>query len=305
MNCIICETPCKPYPAIVTGFIAELVFSKVPESTNLLECPNCGLRFFERRYSDAEMSRLYSNYRGPRYFEVRHRHEPWYTKQLNELTTGSEALIRQKKNSLSERLHKYCPNAVSVLDYAGDRGQYIPDDVRQKFVFDMSDAEPVQGVTKLSAGDLENRRFDVVMAFNILEHVSSPLQDIAKIAAFCNPGGTLIISVPDEYPSFLSGYSVFARAIRFLAMRSRYLAMGEDLFSKVMKFKLNVFPPLSLVSQSEHLNFFTPQSLSLLAGHVSGELATIELEPEPAGIFRRSLIAIVRIPDGERSKPEK
>jgi SAM-dependent methyltransferase len=290
--------PCKSYPAVFTGFIAELVFSTTPESTNLLECQKCGLRFFERRYADDEMLRIYSDYRGKRYFEVRHRHEPWYTQRLNDLTTRSKTLLQQTKKLISENLRKYCPNAISILDYAGDRGQYIPDNILQKFVFDMSDSKPVQGVTKLSALDLENRRFDAVMALNIREHVSSPVEEIAKIAAFCNPGGTLIIGVPVEYPRFLPGYSLFARPIRFFTMRSRLLATGEDLFSKIMKFKLNVFPPLSLVSQSEHLNFFTSKSLLLLGKH-AGEVAAIELHPAE-GIFRNFLVAIVRIPDGAR-----
>src|SRR5262249_47270462 len=150
MKCIICGMPCKSYPAVITGFIAELVFSKTPESTNLLECRKCGLRFFEQRYTEDEMLMLYSNYRGKRYFEVRHRHEPWYTQQLNDFTIRSEALIGRKKKLILESLRKYCPNAISILDYAGDRGQYIPDSISQKFVFDMSDSKPVEGVTKLS-----------------------------------------------------------------------------------------------------------------------------------------------------------
>jgi SAM-dependent methyltransferase len=298
MKCIICGMPCKSYPAVFTGFIAELVFSKTPESTNLLECQKCGFRFFERRYTDDEMLRLYGNYRGKHYFAVRHRHEPWYTQRLNNFTTQSETLIRQTQKFILERLGKYCPNAISILDYAGDRGQYIPDGIPQKFVFDMSDAKPVQGVTKLSALDLKDRRFDAVMALNILEHVSSPLEEITNIAAFCNPSGTLIVSVPEEYPRFLPGYSFCARSIRFFTIRSRLLAMGEDLFSKIMKFKLNVFPPLSLVSQSEHLNFFTYESLSLLGKH-AGEVAAIELHPA-GGIFRNFLLAIIRIPDRNR-----
>lgn len=295
MNCVICRTPCRSYPAIVSGFIAELVFSRKPEATSLQECPGCGLRFFERRYTGDEMGRLYGDYRGERYFEIRHRHEPWYTRRLNDMTTASERLIRLRKEQLAAQMRHHCPDARSVLDYGGDRGQFIPDHIPQKFIFDLAAFEPVAGVTKLSAADLERRRFDCVVAANVIEHVSSPREEIRMLAGLLNPGGTLIVSVPEEYPKILPGYGAFARMVRALALRVRLFGMGVDLFSKVIKFKLNMFPPLSLIAQSEHLNFFTPKSLALLAESAPARVLATEFELESDGVFRRSLVAIARV----------
>jgi hypothetical protein len=150
----------------------------------------------------------------------------------------------------------------------------------------------VEGVTKLSAAELENQRFDCVIAFNILEHVSSPLEEMHRIAALLNPGGTLIVSVPEEYPKFLPGYDLSARAMRFFSTRIPLVAMGVALFSGVIRSKFNIFPPLSLVFQHEHINFFTPESLILLAKQESCKVLSLEFEREPAGIFRRSLILV-------------
>jgi SAM-dependent methyltransferase len=303
VNCIVCDAACHAHPAIVSGFIAELVFARGPEATTLQECPNCGLRFFERRYSEEEMNLLYGGYRGERYFEVRHRHEPWYTRRLNDMTTASDNVIRVRKEQLAAHMRQHCPDARSVLDYGGDRGQFIPDDIAEKYLFDLAPFDPVEGVTKLSADEYKRCRFDCVIAANVIEHVSDPRAEIRMLAGLLNPGGTLIVSVPEEYPRILPGYDAVARMLRPLALRLRPFGMAIDLFSKVMKFKLNLLPPLGLISQSEHLNFFTPQSLALAAESASARLLATEYVAEPDGVFPRSLVAIARV--AAKAEPAK
>lgn len=285
LDCVVCGNSTRSYPAIIGGFISELALQTSAEATNLRECQRCGLRFFERRYSDEEMYRLYSGYRGDHYFTIRHRYEPWYTRKLNSMTTASNAVIEQRRAGIASLMARHCPNAQSILDYGGDRGQFIPEQVANKYVFDYATVEPVNNVIKLDK--LGSRQFDCVLALNVLEHVSDPVAEMQRISNLLLPGGILIVSVPDEYPFILTGYSSFARFVRLFALHSRIAAIAVDMFSKVMKFKLNMFPPLSLASQNEHLNFYTPKSLAELAKR--GKVLEAGFEPEPDGVFRRSL----------------
>src|SRR5687768_3882357 len=74
----------RGWPALVAPFVAEFALEAPVAACKLLECDTCEMRFFEARYTEDELSRLYTGYRGPRYFEVRHRHEPWYTERFNQ-----------------------------------------------------------------------------------------------------------------------------------------------------------------------------------------------------------------------------
>jgi len=46
------------------------------------------------------------------------------------------------------------------LDYGGDKGQFIPESIgKQKFVYELSDAAPVDGVARIASDiDLDGRR---------------------------------------------------------------------------------------------------------------------------------------------------
>lgn len=290
MNCIVCGSGTHKYPAVIGGFISEFVLQAPPATTGLRECNECGVRFFERRYTDEEMHRLYDDYRGERYFTIRHRHEPWYTRKLNDMTMASNAVIQHRKMGIAALVAKHCPTARSLLDYGGDRGQIIPDGIVEKFVFDYAAFEPVADVVKLH--ELGGRKFDCVLALNVLEHVSDPIDEIQRISRLLLPGGVLIISVPDERPNIVVGYSSVAKLSQLAAVRSRFAAVVIDFFSKVMKFKLNIFPPLSLISQNEHLNFYTSKGLSMLVK--PGKILEAGFEAEPDGVFRRSLFVVAK-----------
>lgn len=84
-DCPACGAPAtRSHPALTAPFIAAYVLERPVEPCRLMICDDCGLWFFDRRYSDAEMAKLYGNYRGDGYFEARHRFEPWYTRAFND-----------------------------------------------------------------------------------------------------------------------------------------------------------------------------------------------------------------------------
>ena len=47
------------------------------EISQLMECNDCGLVYFSATFSDGELTRMYSGYRGPEYQKRRARFEPW------------------------------------------------------------------------------------------------------------------------------------------------------------------------------------------------------------------------------------
>lgn len=249
----------EAYPAGVAPFIREYVLAGRSESTRLLTCRACGFRFYETRYTDEEAARLYRDYRGERYFEVRHRHEPWYTRAFNErlsAETGHEA--RQAEiGAWIDELH---PNAASVLDYGGDRGQYLPPRPgRERFVYDISGVTPVAGVKAFATpAALGDRQFDAIVVSQVLEHVSDVGGILDHVRSLAAPGSAVVVEVPDEHFN-----------LRWLPRRSRMyqsyvdrvlgtpgVRTALDFYSAAFRTKLGLVPPLGFPRMHEHINYF-------------------------------------------------
>ena len=45
---------------------------------------SCGLAFFDRRYTDAEVEGIYGDYRDTKYVRIRRSWEPWYRASVND-----------------------------------------------------------------------------------------------------------------------------------------------------------------------------------------------------------------------------
>ena len=289
MVCPVCShTSSKRYIGALSWFIAEYVFDERPISVNLLECKRCGLRYYDKRYSDFEMARLYSEYRGKRYFSVRNKCEPWYSAKLNSATL-TDAAVKLNKNRVWSYLKHY--KIKSALDYGGDRGQNIPDEIPERFLYDPADVQPVLGVTKVNESELENRRFDCIICMNVLEQVAHPMQFVEELVGHLNEGGLLYLQVPLEYPAISSVYNYVAAMIEKMYRGNLVAGMAIEAFSKFCKFKLSYQPPCALLTQSEHINFYTTEALALLR-LPSMNIRKIEIVDTSEGLFRNSLVAI-------------
>lgn len=152
--------------ALIAPFIARYVLDSEPEVCTLCRCGDCGLVYFGRPYSDAEITRLYDDYRGERYLAIRHGFEPWYTRKFNEDIGGSAGMTPRRR--VYQATLAAFPDSSSVdkvLDYAGDRGQMMEGGPgREHFVYDISGVPPDNGVTAIShPAALEGRVFDLVL----------------------------------------------------------------------------------------------------------------------------------------------
>lgn len=277
--CPCCESKqLKLSPAIVSPFLAKYVLGTTPPMCSLAECEGCSFRFFNSRLTPDEVGKLYSGYRGNEYFRQRHTVEPWYSKKVNDAIGGDPDEIQKRNTALEGFLspHLDMESIGSVLDYGGDKGQFIPAPLgKQKFVFELSDATPIDHVTRIgSDAELREQRFDFIMSCGVLEHCSEPLEILQSLGRLANgPESYLYIAVPYErFGLGLVGSGKLYRAYLELLRKSGPLLTLADFYSTAARIRLNTMPPFGVVKCHEHLNFFNEQSMKALLGRADMEM---------------------------------
>ena len=142
-KCLICNSKnTKTYPTKISDFlISRMLQSKDNIDTNLIHCSECGFAYYDYRPSNDEITRLYKDYRDDKYQKVRQSYEPWYTKEINSLIGNNPTECKNRAKNLSYIINKYVDlnNIHNVLDFAGDKGQHIPDIFadKNKYVYDI------------------------------------------------------------------------------------------------------------------------------------------------------------------------
>ena len=275
--------PAQSWPAVVAPFITELALESLPPIGRTMVCGTCHLRFTGMRLSDTEVSRLYSGYRGEAYFRCRHRHEPWYTLSSNCSRGGDPREIHQRQTEL-ERLLKGAgiwPTIGSVLDYGGDRGQFIPAGLAAgKWVYEISGVQPIEGVLGVTdRSELQCKSFDFLMACHIFEHVMDPMGFLVELSQLLAPRGTIYIEVPLELPAILSiAPALTSRWYAWLVSHLRLLRI-VDFVSTASRTQLGFLPPFGLLKSSEHVNFFDERSLGHLLQRAGFTCLRMEVAP--------------------------
>ena len=274
----------KAYWGAIAPFISDFVRPRHPPIVRLLECSSCGHRFFSYRFSDSEMSRLYSGYRGPDYFGVRNKAEPWYREGANSANLDPDVVSLRKQGLLSFLRSHLPPDKKDLLvaDVGGDAGQFIPLELASAaYVVETSNQNPVEGVKRVSAIADVSRGIDLIVCAHVLEHLPDPISFIRKTlsSATMAQGCLVYLEVPLERYHISdamssAGYkSYLGRLVRF-----RPLLVLADFASVLARGFLNrVFPPL-LIKMHEHLSFFTPRSLEQCLRDLGFE--TVEVKEE-------------------------
>lgn len=268
--CPCCQsTNLQGSPALVAPFIREFALAGEAPETQLVECQNCGFRFFDRRYEADEMSALYSRYRSEDYFQARNRHEFWYTRAINEQLGKDPQDIAARRayvgKFLSEALGD--PKFASILDYGGDAGQFIPDDLAgRKFVHEVSNVAPVSGVAKLSTdAELEQHApYSLIMVCHVLEHLPDPAEILMRLPELQAAGeGWLLVEVPHERYA-LRYRSTAWLPLRRLVERYRPLRLLNEIYTLYFRTRWNMIPPFGFPRLHEHINFYSADSLGRL-----------------------------------------
>jgi hypothetical protein len=264
MICRICRQEIAS-PEILFGVISPWIrdLAKVSNRlTRLVICSECKGAGFTITYDNAQMNNLYSGYRGFEYGKKRKKWEAWYTSEYNAAHENDE-FINERMNKIKGFIQEQGTlDFSSVLDVGGDRGQYIPqfESVTKKYVLEKSNRKLMSGVIRVN--DLaEVDSVDLVIYAHILEHVNDPMKEIEELSKISR---YIYIEVPSGIPrtSKLRKSRIFQMLV---VLASLFPRVWTNLCSPAAGRGVTV----QILRQSEHLNFFTTESLKVLANKLN------------------------------------
>lgn len=300
-----CNNPCvEQAHAIVAPFISELARIALPTFSKSLLCTSCDLLFFDRRYSEKEMNDIYGSYRNNSYALCRRQWEPWYTKEVNEAYVGNaNEAVAERQQFMVDNLKAAKKWAAydCVVDVGGDEGQFIPDtiDARHRHVFDVSSKQLREGVSRIiDHEELRQARAGLVIMAHVLEHLPQPLHALSDIHDVSPSGSILYAEVPLDRPnlSVLHRTAVYRSWLQTVCRSKGLLILLDFVTGLSRQFVGGRVPWFGVVKQSEHITYFSAQSLRALleaAGYTV--LQSVEDRLSTTAFFRLGRLGMVAI----------
>jgi hypothetical protein len=214
---------------------------------------------------DAEMTRLYSGYRGALYTNLRSKWERWYSYDYN--TSHEKPLIvNQRSKVIFEFLSSHNLKGInSILDIGGDQGQFIPElNVGlKKYVMEKSNRKLRPGVQRID--DLsEINSIDIIIYAHILEHVADPILELSKLL---KASKYVYVEVPIGIPS-----QSRLRKSHLFQWLIAALSLSPKIWSYLSSPAAGRLANHKILRQSEHLNFFSEKSLQTLAMKLNAQI---------------------------------
>jgi len=203
--CVCCgNSDLQRDPAMLMPFVAQRIFDwkpfmifglrDVPNGMayalcSTLRCNQCGLMFLDMRFNNDEMRRLYRDYRGKEYTELRDSHEPGYTFR-------NQRLIHENHKGIVEEFLTVGNIPRSILDYGGGDGTKTPFTSRAQIcdVYDIGDGPVLTG----NKVQLLEGQYDLVVCAHVLEHVPQPQVCLYEIRQVMHTESMLYIELPLE-----------------------------------------------------------------------------------------------------------
>lgn len=183
--------------------IPNRFFEKVYGSRAFMEmqiCQTCSFVQIKHTFSDEALGRLYSDYRTASYNQERIHYEPTYAQIADDVGKADQEM-KCRVDGLTTWLDgKIQPGSdFSMLDFGGSDGRFLPKLSGSKFVFEISNTEPLPGIVRI-ANEKDLKTYSYVQIAHVLEHVPNPLALLKHVAKFMAPAGYLYIEVPQDVP---------------------------------------------------------------------------------------------------------
>lgn len=200
-------------PAILMPFVANRVFGWEPvEITddwglrdirlgmayplcNSVQCFDCGVLFLDIRFTESEMSSLYSGYRENEYVALRERFEPGYKIRNQIILNGSNYTL-----NIEQFLLHYMLPPSTVLDWGGDTGLNTPFKSQCKLlhIYDISSKPLIGNAIRLDRNAIDHIEYDLIVFSHVLEHVPFPLDLLSEIRSVMKKNTMLYLEIPHE-----------------------------------------------------------------------------------------------------------
>jgi SAM-dependent methyltransferase len=267
IDCPICgaETESLAH-GVVAPFISELSSLPFGQQTTLRCCASCDLIFFDARYGDLELSRLYENYRGRDYMSIRRHWEPWYSNKINDAYAPGADHVNERSLFMMGVLNDAKLNAhlECVVDFGGDEGQFFPTvPIARRIVCDVSNRDLPPGIERIAAlSELGGVKPDLVVIAHVLEHLPDPIQPLMEIRRVIADDGLLYVEIPlDRFR--VNRFHATTRYERYLGglVRHRVPFVASDFLSGVSRQYRSSIPRFGVVKQSEHINYFSARAV--------------------------------------------
>jgi len=161
-------------------------------------CSHCSFIQTKLAFEEDAINRLYVDYRSETYNQERSEYEPGYAAIAAQV--GQDPMELEHRVAAATRfLTAHIPSAsdFTILDYGGADGKFLPRIDARKFVYEISNIEPIAGVTRVHALSAVDT-YSLVQLTHVIEHVVEPLQLVQQVAAHVAPGGYLYLETPQE-----------------------------------------------------------------------------------------------------------
>ncbi|OBS01183.1 hypothetical protein A9W98_01705 [Mycobacterium gordonae] len=287
----------------IAPFILQLQgdTTKAVRTTTLCHCADCDFVYFSHRFDDDTLTAMYSGYRNGRYLDVRRRWEPWYSRNANSATQPGSQVVADRVGFVTDIVASYTnlDSLRNIVDYGGDEGQFFPEGYSgPKYVIEVSGKDLVEGVRAApSLGELPEKPH-LVIAAHLLEHLVDPAAIVKQIRAAVAGDGLFYVEVPLDRPRVRTwhsadGYRRFLEGIS--ATRPSWIA--ADFVAGVARNFGRRVPRFGAVKQSEHINYFSTQSVERLLAEGGFRVVSAKSDPKASvGGLRMGKLGILAVP---------